>query len=129
MPLVEHVHYRHHIHCGTASVGGINIVVQGDKAYSVSGKNIIDILPDLNIIAPEARQILYDNSIDFARLRVLKHTLYIRAVEIGARPAVVDILVHNFTAKFRRIALQNYALVVYGHGFARLVVVARQPHI
>ncbi|MCM1226969.1 MAG: hypothetical protein NC320_06005 [Clostridium sp.] len=50
VPLIEKIHYRHHIHCRTVAVKRIHIVAQSDKADIERRKNIVNVLPDLDVI-------------------------------------------------------------------------------
>ena len=88
VPLVEHIHYRQHIHSRSVFVGGINVIVQCNEADIVSWENVVDILPDLNVISSETAQVFNNNQIDFSRLCVLKQTCHGRSVE--ARAGIAD---------------------------------------
>ena len=100
VPLVEHIHNGHHIHARARAVGSVYIVRKRDKADAVSGENVVDILPDLNVISSEARQVFYDNGIDFSVLGVVQKPFYARAFEVRSRPAVVDVFVYDGAAVF-----------------------------
>ena len=69
--LIKNVHNRHHFHRIAISVFRINVVLYGDKSYSKCWKDIIDILPDLDIVSSKARQVFHDNCIDDADFRVV----------------------------------------------------------
>ena len=129
VPLVEHVHDGHHIHARARSVRRVHVVRKGDKADAVGGEDIVDILPHLNVISAEARKIFYNDGIDLALFGIVQKPFDGGALEVGARPAVVDILVHDGAAVFLGILFEHYALVFDGHTLARLLVVARKAHV
>ncbi len=82
----------------------VDLVVDGDKTDAEKRKNRFQILARLYIVSAEARQILYDNAVDFFVCRVLYHTLKVGAVEIGAAEAVVGIAIEklHIGALFRK---------------------------
>ena len=110
MPLVEHVHNRHHIHSSAVAVQCVNVIVKGDKADIVGGKNVVDVLPDLNVVSSETAQVFYDNQIDYA-------TLYIDLYEVEketdtSEPGIGERMKRGLSDTFENIGegLQNFAV-------------------
>ena len=56
---VEQVHDRHKIHRRAVAVNRIHVVTQSDEAYIERRKNVIYILPDLNVITTETGKVFY----------------------------------------------------------------------
>ena len=112
VPLVEHIHYRQHIHSRSVFVGGIDIIVKGYEADIVGRENVVDILPDLNVVAPETAQVFNDNQIDFPRFCVLEQSLHGRSVKACARIPVINININEVPALFRNIFCE-YQLLIF----------------
>ena len=129
VPFIEHVHDGHHVHARPRPVRGVHVVRKSDKANAVGGKDIVDILPDADIVAPEAGQVFDDDRVDLSLFGVLQKARNARAFEVGARPAVVRILARDRAAIIRDILQKHRALIFNGHRLARLLVVAREAHI
>ena len=68
--LVEQVLEGHDVVVG---VQRVNAVVERDEAAPDRGKKIVGVLPDLNVIASEAAQILYQHQIDPLAPDILDH--------------------------------------------------------
>ena len=111
VPLVEKINYRHHIHCRSVLVSGIYVIAKRDKTDIVSRKDVIDILSDLNIIAPETAQIFDDYKIDFSRFRVLKQPSNSRTIEIGTAKSVVNINIPDVPALLRDVLCKDQFLI------------------
>ena len=129
VPLVKHVHDGHHIHARTAAVCRIHVVRKGDKAYAVGREDIVDVLPDLNVVASEPRQVFHDDGIYLTVFGIFQQAFNPGALEVGARPAVVDVFVYDGAAVFCREFAQDHALVFYRQRLACFFVVARKPEI
>ena len=91
VPLVKDVHDRHHLHRIAVAVFRIYIVLYGNKPNTESGKHIVHILSDLDIVSTEPRKVFYDYGIDDARFCIVQQSLDFRSVERRTRYAVVDI--------------------------------------
>ena len=89
VPLVEKINYRHHIHCRSIFVSGVNVIAECDKTDIASRKDVVDILSDLNIISAKTAQIFDDYKIDLPRFRVLKQPSNARTIKIGAAKSVI----------------------------------------
>ena len=100
VPLVKHIHDGHHIHAGARAIGGIYVIRKSDKSDAVSGKDIINILPHLNIISSEAGQVFHDDCIDLSVFGVLKKSLYGRAFKVCPRSSVVNVLTNDCASLF-----------------------------
>ena len=100
VPFIKHVHNRHHIHTGIFGICRIHVITESDKTDVVHGENIIGVLSHLNIVSSKAAEILDDNDVDPAGLGILQKPFYLRSVEAGAAPSVVDILVDHGKALF-----------------------------
>ena len=129
MPFVEHVHDGHHIHSRAAALGGVHVVCKRYKTYAVGGEDIVDILPHLNVISAETGEVFDDDGVDLALFGIVQKPFDSGAVEVGTRPSVVDILVHDGAAVFLGILFEDDALIFDGHTLARLLVVARKTHV
>ena len=114
VPFVKHVHDGHHVHACAVSVGGVHVVVDGDKADAVGGKDVVEVLTHHDVIPAEAGEVLHHNGVDFSRLCIVQQTLDFRSFKVGARVAVVHILVDQVPAALCNVLLQNETLVVDG---------------
>ena len=91
----------------------VDAVIHGDVTHPVQREKLLDIVAGLYVIAPEPRQILGYNRVDFARADKLQHFAKSRAVEAYAGIAVVGYYAHDKKAVLRRIAGQKITLVCY----------------
>lgn len=65
----------------------------------------------MQIVAPEAAHVLYDNALDLALLDVGKHPLEARAVEVRPGiPVVLVVVPERRVAVFFAVAFQNLLL-------------------
>ena len=55
MPFVENVHNRHHFHCSAVAVFRIDVILNSDKSYAESRKNVVDLLPNFYVISAKTR--------------------------------------------------------------------------
>ncbi len=108
------VHFAKHIaDCGKLVLApcAVYAVVDGDKVNAEVGKESIRIHPHLQIVAPEAAHVLYDNALDLALLDVGKHPLEARAVEVRPGiPVVLVVVPERRVAVFFAVAFQNLLL-------------------
>ena len=86
-------------------------------------------MPHLNIVSAKPTEIFYNDDIDPAVLGILQQSLYTRAVEVGAAPAVVDILVYDLKTVLVSIFFENLLLILDGQGFSRPFVLLGQSVI
>ena len=100
MPFVEHVHNGHHFHSPAIAVFRIYVILYGNKSDTECRKNIIDVLPDLDIVPAEPRKVFDDYGIDDARFCIVQQSLDFRSVERRTRYAVVYVFAVNFKAVF-----------------------------
>ncbi len=100
MPLIEQIHYRHHIHSRGVLIRRVNIVVESNKADIVGRKNVINILSDLNVVASETAEVLYNDKIDFSSLCVVKQACNGWSVKVRTGESIVNVSVKNVPALF-----------------------------
>ena len=134
MPFVEHVHDGHHVHTCAVSVRRVHVVRYGDKADTVSGKDIVDVLSDLDIVSAEivsaeTGQVFYHDGIDAARFCIVQQPPDFGPVKVRSRISVVHILIHQVPAPFRNVLMQDEPLVVDGERLSRALVVFGKSQI
>ena len=129
MPFVEYIHDRCHIHSRIFGKSRIHIVAYGNEPDIVGREEVIRVLPHLNIVSAKPTEIFYNDDIDPAVLGILQQSLYTRAVEVGAAPAIVDILVYDLKTVLVSIFFENLLLILDGQGFSRPFVLLGQSVI
>ena len=129
VPFVEDIHDRCHIHARIFGHSRIHIVAYGNEPDIVGREQVIRVLPDFNIVSPEAAQVLDDDDIDPAVLGILQQPLDAGAVEIGTTPAVVDILVYDLKTVLMGVLFKNLFLILDRQGFSRSFILLGQSVI
>ena len=76
----------------TFAACAVHAVIDGNEMNAKLRENNIGIHSHLEIIAPEAAHVLYDDALDPSCLDVGKHTLEARTVEVCAGIAVVLVI-------------------------------------
>ena len=84
---------------------------------------------DLDVIPPEAAQVLYDHQIDLSGPNVGNHGVQAGPVECSPADAVVHVGLDEPPALFLYIAGQQYPLILDGHAFPDPFIVAGKPAI
>ena len=79
---------------------GIISIAYGNKSDTECRKNIIDVLPDLDIVPAEPRKVFDDDGIDYARFGVVQQSLYFGTLKGRTGHAVVYVFAVNFKAVF-----------------------------
>ena len=89
----------------------INSVIQHNKPDIALNEKTVNNRACFDVVSAQARQILYDNTVDDFRLNIANHSFKRRTAEIRAGPAVVNIKIDNFDiALLSYILLQNFSL-------------------
>ena len=87
--VLEHITDRGKL---TFAACAVHAVIDGNEMNAKLRKNNIGIHSHLEIIAPEAAHVLYDDTLDPPSLDVCKHTLEARTVEVRAGVTVVLVI-------------------------------------
>ena len=69
----------------------VHVVTDRDEAHVQQRKYVFQILADADIVSAETRQILDDDAVDNTGAQVDNHALKVRAVEVGAGVAVINV--------------------------------------
>ena len=81
MPLVEQIHYRHHIHSGVVFIRRVDVVVEGYEANVVGREDVVNVLTHLNVISPETGEVFADDQVYLSRFRVLQQARNTRTIK------------------------------------------------
>lgn len=129
VPLVKHVHDRHHFHRAAVTVFRVHVVLYHYEPYPERREYIIHVLSHLDVISAKPRKIFYDDGIYNARLCVVQQPLHFGTLKGRARNAVVDIFAVNLEAVFLGIFTEHRPLIVDRYRFALTFVLLRKPQI
>ena len=111
------------------AVIAVNAIVDGDEANVVIGEVRIRVIPDLQIIAPEAAHVLHDDGGDVAHFNVLQQLLKAGTVEIGAGVPVIHIVSSVAEVILFGIFLKHPLLIGDGIAVALGAVVSGQTAV
>ena len=75
---------------GSGVHSGVDAVQQGDVPHPVFGEVPLHVVAGENVVAAQTAQILGDDHVDLLGLDVSDQPLKIRAVKIGAAPAIIS---------------------------------------
>ena len=106
---VKQILQRHHHVVGTADT--VDVVRDGDKPHAALRQPAFQIAACLDVITPEAGQILYQHAADAPALYVPHHPLKGRALEIRTGIAIVGIALRHhqlgmtFDIRFQQLSL------------------------
>ena len=93
-------------------LGAVHMVAHGDEADPLGGKDPLQVAPHLDVIPPEAGQVLDQDAVDLPRLEVRLQPPEGGAVKIGPGVAVVLVEVHQMQLRVGLyVLLQQLALV------------------
>ena len=115
--VLEHIADRGKL---TFAACAVHAVIDGNEMNAKLRENNIGIHSHLEIIAPEAAHVLYDDALDPSCLDVGKHTLEARTVEVCAGITVVLVIMSvSGNPMILAVAFQNLLLVRYSLGSSR----------
>ena len=124
---VEHIADRGKL---TFAACAVHAVIDGNEMNAKLRENNIGIHSHLEIIAPEAAHVLYDDALDPPCLDVGKHTLEARTVEVCAGITVVLVIMAvGGNPVILAVAFQNLLLVRYGVAFTIQLIFLRKSLI
>ena len=129
MPFVKQVDDRHHLHSIAVTIGGINIVIQGDKADIMKWENIIYILTYFDIITSKPTQILTDDEVNSACLCIGKQSLHRRSVEVRPTETVINVCINEVPALLTDIFCEDKFLMFNRQGFACTHILLRETNV
>ncbi|SCI93315.1 Uncharacterised protein [uncultured Butyricicoccus sp.] len=124
--LIDNIAERRHIGIRPR---GIEPVIDRDQTHAVFWEHQLYISSDLDIIAPQAGQVLDQHDVEPVLLHIAQHVLKARAVEVRPRPPVVYILVRHREALPCGILPQQGTLVMDALALTPVGVIAAQPQI
>ena len=100
---------QHHV---ILSLEAVHIVVDGNKADTLSGEDTLKIETHLDVISTEAGQILDDHAVDYAAVNVSEHFLKRGALEVRAGIAIVRIVLYDSKAVAPGTEILHEALLI-----------------
>ena len=124
---VEHIADRGKL---TFAACAVHAVIDGNEMNAKLRENNIGIHSHLEIIAPEAAHVLYNDTLDPPSLDVGKHTLEARTVEVCAGITIVLVIMAvGGNPVILAVAFQNLLLVRYGVTFTIQLIFLRKALI
>ena len=124
---VEHIADRGKL---TFAACAVHAVIDGNEMNAKLRENNIGIHSHLEIIAPKAAHVLYNDTLDPPSLDVGKHTLEARTVEVCAGITVVLVIMAvSCNPVILAVAFQNLLLVRYGVTFTIQLIFLRKALI
>ena len=125
--VLEHIADRGKL---TFAACAVHAVIDGNEMNAKLRENNIGIHSHLEIIAPEAAHVLYDDALDPPCLDVGKHTLEARTVEVRAGITVILVIMAvGGNPVILAVAFQNLLLVRYGVTFTIQLIFLRKSLI
>ena len=125
--VLEHIADRGKL---TFAACAVHAVIDGNEMNAKLRENNIGIHSHLEIIAPKAAHVLYDDALDPSCLDVGKHTLEARTVEVCAGITVILVIMAvGGNPVILAVAFQNLLLVCYGVTFTIQLIFLRKALI
>ena len=99
------------------TVNGVKLIVYRYKSDSVSWENDFNIVTGGNVIPPQAREILHNDTVDFARKDVFNHFLKRRADKPFAAKTIINVIMRYRNLVLFAPAFDDKFLVFYRTAF------------
>ena len=87
--VVHQIFEGQHQAAGAVQVGGVVVVIDGDKTHSQGREQLFDVLARLDVLPSKPGQVLDHHAVDFAGLHRLQHLPDVGPVKAGAGVAIV----------------------------------------
>lgn len=94
------------------TVNRIKLIVYRYKSDSVSWENDFDIVTGSNVVPSQAREILYNNTVDFARKYIFYHFLKCRPIKSLTAKTIIDIVMRYRNLVLIAPAFDNEFLIL-----------------
>ena len=99
------------------TINRIKLIVYRYKSDSVSWENDFNIITGGNVVPSQAREVLHNDTVDFARKDAFNHFLKRRAVELLATKTIIDIVMRYRNLVLIAPAFDNEFLILDRTGF------------
>ena len=99
------------------TINRIKLIVYRYKSDSVSWENDFNIVTSGNVVPSQAREVLHNDTVDFAYKDVFNHFLKRRAVKPFAAETVINIVMRYRNLVLIAPALDNELLILDRAGF------------
>lgn len=99
------------------TINRIKLIVYRYKSDSVSWENDFDIVTGGNVVPSQAREVLHNDTVDFARKDVFTHFLKRRAVKPFAAETIINIVIRYRNLVLIAPAFDNEFLILDRTGF------------